>query len=167
MNKLLKSALLAGVSTMLMAGAVDVMAQGGGGGGGGGRGNFDPAQFQQMRLDRIKEAMGVTNEDEWKVISERLTKVFDAQQQAMTGRGMMGRGGRGGGGGMFGQPNPTMEALNTAIESGNPEQIKAKLTAFREDRTKKQATLKAAQDELKKVLNAKQEAVCVVQGVLE
>ncbi len=180
MNRLIRSAVLACVSAVLLAGTIDAMAQGGGGAGGGGRrgnrgaggagggGNFDPAQFQQQRLDRIKEAIGITNEDEWKVISERLTKVMTAQREAMSGRGGMGRRGGGGGGGAGGATvNPAYEALQTAIESGNAEQIKAKMAAYREDRAKKQAALKAAQEDLKKVLSAKAEGVLLTMGYVD
>ena len=64
-----------------------------------GRGNFDPAQMKQMRLDRLKEQMAVTDDAEWKVIESAAGKVMDAQMDAMASRfGGMGRGGRGGGG---------------------------------------------------------------------
>jgi hypothetical protein len=41
--------------------------------------NFDPAQFRQQFEDRVKEQLGA-NDDEWKVIQPKLTKVFDAQR---------------------------------------------------------------------------------------
>jgi hypothetical protein len=186
MNRLIKTAIVACVSALVLASAVDAMAQGGGGGGrrgnrggaaggagGGGGGNFDPAAMMQQRVDRMKETMGITNDDEWKVISERLTKLMQAQRDAMTGRGgfggrgQRGGGGGGGGGGNTANVNPAVEALQAAIESGNADQIKAKMAAVRDDRTKKQAALKAAQEELKKVLNAKGEAVCLMQGLIE
>ena len=86
---------------------------GGGGGGGGGRrnrGNFDPAQFRQMQLDNAKEALEVTDDAEWNVLSAAIGKVYDAQQDVrsstITGfRGMRNRGQGGGGGGFGGGGN--------------------------------------------------------------
>src|SRR5215470_11413776 len=62
-----------------------------------GRGNFDPAAFRQRMLDDLKERMEVTNDDEWKLISERITKVMEAQRDARMGGFGFGRGGRRGG----------------------------------------------------------------------
>jgi len=85
------------------------MAQGGGGFGGGGngggmggRGNFDPAQFAKMRLERIKESLEITNDVEWTAIQPLVQKVLDAE--AAIPRAM--RGGRRGGpeGGSGGGP---------------------------------------------------------------
>jgi hypothetical protein len=80
---------------------------GGGGGGGGGRrnrGNFDPAQFRQMQLDNAKEALEVTDDAEWNVLSAAIGKVYDAQQDVRNSningfRGGRNRGQGGGGGG--------------------------------------------------------------------
>jgi hypothetical protein len=89
--------------------------QGGGGGGFGGggrrqRGNFDPAQFRQMELDNAKEALDVTNDDEWNVISVSIGKVLDAQQDVRSSasfgmRGFRNRNQNGGGGGGQGGGN--------------------------------------------------------------
>jgi hypothetical protein len=83
-----------------------------GGGGGGGRrnrGNFDPAQFRQMQLDNAKEALEVTDDAEWNVLSAAIGKVYDAQADVRSStingfRGMRnrGQGGAGGGGGFGG-----------------------------------------------------------------
>ena len=74
--------------------------QGGPGGDRQGRGNFDTAQFQKMRLDRIHEALEVKDDAEWTAIEPMFTKVLDAQRETLGGmRGMFGRGGRGGQGG--------------------------------------------------------------------
>jgi hypothetical protein len=147
-----------------------------------GRGNFDPAQFQQQRLERIQEQMGVTDEAEWKAIRERVQKVFDAQTAVVGYRGrggFFGRGGRGGGdnagggggrrGGFagFGAPSPELEALQNAIQNNAPsEQIKSALEKYRNARKAKEASLEKAQAELQKVLTVKQEAVAVTNGLL-
>ena len=150
-----------------------------------GRGNFDPAQFQQQRLERIHEQMGVTDEAEWKAIQDRVQKVFDAQTAVagFRGRGgFFGRGGRGGGGadnpgggnngggrrgGFGGAPNPELEALQNAVQNNAPtEQIKTALEKYRAVRKAKEAALEKAQAELQKILSVKQEAVAVTNGLL-
>src|SRR5438552_12536629 len=74
------------------------------GGQGMGRGNFDPATFRQQMLDRMREQLGA-NDDEWKVLSPKIEKVFTAQRESRGGMGgfgfgggRRGRGGDGGGG---------------------------------------------------------------------
>lgn len=176
MNKFIKTSLLAGVTALALVTSPNLLAQQDQGPGQGRRQNFDPAQMQQRMLDRMKETLGVTSDDEWKVISERLTKVMTARREASTGMGFGGRrGGQGGGpggpGGAGGpgaaSANPAVADLEKAIESGSASDIKTKLAALREYRAKKQADLKLAQEELKKVLSAKQEAQLVVTGMME
>ena len=188
--KLSKSLVMAAIALMCAsAGTVlaqnDAGGQGGnrrqggpGGPGGPGGGNFDPAQWQQRRLDNLKEQMAVTDDAEWKVIQESADKVLTAQREAMSGRGM-GMGGRRGGNnnndqgggqqrrGGFGTPSPELEALQTAIDNNAPAaQVKAALEKYRTARKAKEAALEKAQADLKKILTAKQEAVAVVNGLL-
>ena len=73
----------------------------------------------------------------------------------------------GGGGGMFGTPSPEREALQKAIDSKAPKaEIKAALAKYLESRKVKQATLEKAQDDLRKVLTSRQEAIAVLNGYL-
>lgn len=185
----LKQSLVAvGVAALMSMTTGSVMAQnnGGGGGFGGRRGNFDPAQFQQRMMERIREQMGVTNDAEWNVIETRVQKVMDARREVggPGGFGRMFRGRRGPGGpggpgnannnngggrrrGFFGQPNPTLDALEKTIESNAPaEQLKAAMERYRADRKAKEATLEKAQQDLKKVLTVKQEAVALTMGLV-
>src|SRR4051794_12767856 len=91
MNKLRNMLVMAGCVAALGLSNLNVQAQG--------QGNFDPAQFRQRRMDRIREQMDVKDDAEWKAIESAITKVMDAQQEVMSGRfGGFGRGGRGGGG---------------------------------------------------------------------
>ena len=54
---------------------------GGRGGRGGGRGgNMDPAQFQAQRMERYRQQLEVTSDDEWKVLQPRIEKVLQAQR---------------------------------------------------------------------------------------
>lgn len=151
--------------------------QRGQGGGGQGGGRMDPAQWQQQQMDRMKEQLKV-QDDEWRVIEPKLTKVMTAQREARAGMmgGFGGRGGRGPGGGGGGQDQaPTTKIgiaqkdLRTALESdaSSPEDIDKKLTAYRAAKAEVQTTLDAARKDLKEVLTAKQEAQLVLMGMLE
>ena len=144
---------------------------------GGDRGNFDPAEFQKRMMERVREPLEVTSDDEWKVIEPRGTKVMEARRDASMGGGFGGRSGRPPGGGgdqggggrspFGGEPSPEAEALRKAVEAKAPaEEIKAKLAKFREVKKVKEATLAKAQDELKKVLSLRQEATAVMSGLL-
>jgi len=160
-----------------------------GGGPGGGPGGFDPAQFRQRMAERMKEQLGV-DDQAWKVMEPRLMKVVDLNRQANAGgRGMMfgfgGRGGRGGPGGDQGGPQAdrrgrgpqgeqtalekAMTQLRTTLEnqSATPEEIKTQLTAVRQAREKAKQELAVAQQDLKKILTLRQEAMLVEMGQLE
>ena len=149
------------------------------GGGNSGRKSFDPAQIQQMMMDRLKERLEITNDDEWKAIQGLVVKVYEAQRA--TRGGMMGFGNRRGGPGgssnnatsdsarraIFGTPSPEAEELQKAIESkASSEELKTKLAKYRESRKAKEADLTKAQDELRKVLSVRQEAIAVSSGML-
>jgi hypothetical protein len=149
------------------------------------RGNFNPEEFRQRMNERLKEQFGVTNDDEWKIISERIEKVSEARRGmggvfAMfggggPGRGPGGPGGPGGSGGDRGgdrgsreSGNPEADALRKAIESkASKEEIKAALAKFREARKTNEAKLEKAQEELLAVLTIQQEAVAVMMGLLK
>lgn len=180
MKSILKMVALAGVIAAMSVGAGNALAQG--------RGNFDPAQFRQNRLDRLKEQMNVTDDSEWKVIESAAGKVMDAQMEAMSGRfgGGFGRGNRGGGGtggtstnnanggrrggggGRFGTPSPEMEALQKAVDdNASADVINAKLKAVREANKAKEDKLEQAQADLRKILTPRQEAIAVLNGLLK
>jgi hypothetical protein len=167
---------------LLLAGVAALMAFSTGNAAAQGRGNFDPEQFRQRMMDRFKEQFEVKNDDEWKIISERIEKVMTAQRDArMGGMGMFGgrRGGRGGenGGGdtnntnrnrFAGEPNPDAEALQKAIDAkASNDEIKSKLAKVRATMKEKEANLTKAQDELRKVLSVRQEAIAVTAGLLK
>ncbi len=146
----------------------------------GGRGNFDPAQMKERMVSRYKDAMEVTDDAEWKVLEAAIGKVVDASFEVRAGqmRGFMrNRGGNNGGdtsGGTtrtrtgFGAPSPEADDLQKAIDAKAPaDEIKAKLGKLREANAAKEAKLTEAQDELKKLLTARQEAVAVLGGLLK
>jgi hypothetical protein len=174
--------LLAGVASVMSLGTSQLVAQpnGGPGGGPGGR-NFDPAQMQQRMLERYKELLEVTNDDEWKAIEPRVTKVMEARRDTMggMGRGMFGRGPGGGGnppggdqgqprrGGMFGTPSPEAEALQKAIDSkASKAELKATLEKYVASRKTKQADLEKSQAALRELLTPRQEAIAALNGLL-
>lgn len=142
---------------------------GGGRGGRGGRGNFQ--QFQQQRMDRIKTAMGVTD-DEWKALEPKITAVQQLEMQQRMGGMMRRRPPQDQNADQNTPTNPVAaaeQALQTTLDNkdATPDQIKSKLDALRAAKTKSAADLKKAQDELKELLTVRQEAVLVTQNILE
>ena len=170
---------MAGMATALTLSTGKVAAQN--------RGNFDPEQMRQRMMERYKERLEVTNDDEWKIISDRIEKVMTAQRDTrIGGGGFGGPGGRRGGGGgdnaqadnggnrrnrggMFGgEPNPDAEALQKAIDSkASADELKAKMAKLRDNLKDKEAKLTKAQDELRKVLSVRQEAIALSMGLLK
>jgi hypothetical protein len=158
--------------------------QGGGqrrqrGGQGGPGGNFDPAQMQQRMLQRVQDELGFTNDTEWSAVEPLVQKVMDARRDVgFGGMGRMFGGNRQRGGqngdqtnnrprGIFGQQSPEAEALQKAIDDNAPAgQIKDLLAKYKASQQAKQAKLEAAQDNLKAVLNSKQEAQAYLLGLV-
>jgi hypothetical protein len=149
------------------------------------RGNLDPAQMQQRMMDRYKEILEISNDDEWHVMQPMIQKVIETRRDSFPGgmgRGMIGsrRGGRSGGDqgrsgggsnamrrGPGREPSPEAEALQKAIEAkGSPGEIKAALSRYVELRKVKTEQLKTARETLRKVLTARQEAIATLIGLL-
>lgn len=183
--KLNRSLLLSGAAALLCLGAGQTgFAQQDNAGGPPGRRNFDPAQFRQRMMDNLKEQLEVTDDTEWKAMEPLVQAVMDARMSSMAGmgRGMFGgprrRGADGGGGnnsgdqpqrrGPFGQPpSPEAEALQKAIDAKAPKaEIKAALDKYVASRKAKQAELEKAQEDLRKVLTSRQEAIATLNGLL-
>jgi Ca2+-binding EF-hand superfamily protein len=127
------------------------------------RGQFDPARMMDNMVSRYKETLGSTDE-EWKAIEPLLKKVLEARMQARIG----GFGRRPGGESAAGA-NPEADALRSTLDSqkATPDEIKAKLAAFRASQKKKDEALQKAREDLRKVLTVKQEANLVLSGVLD
>jgi hypothetical protein len=148
--------------------------------------NFDPAQMQQRMLEGYRQMLEVTDDAEWGVIKPLIQKVTEARFAGFAGMGprmMFGRGPGGPGGGasgdnppggpgggrpgMFGQTMPEAEALQKAIDAkASKTEIKAALDKFIAARQAKQTELQQAQDNLRKVLTARQEATATLIGLL-
>ena len=185
--KLNRMLTMCAMAVALVLGADNLMAQNGGGGGngggngfggggGGGRrggGNFDPAQMQQMIMQRLQTQLEITNDTDWAAIQPLVQKVIDARTAlGAGGRGGFGGGGRRGGGGQGGGglgQNASLEAqaLQKAIDDDAPAaQIKDALDKYEASQKTKQATLAAAQESLREVLTPKQEAQATLLGLL-
>jgi hypothetical protein len=144
----------------------------------GGPGGWDPAQMEQRIMERYQDQLGFTNDTEWDAVKPLVQKVMEARRDTLSGmgRGMFGGRNRGGDsqdnnrsrGGFFGQPSPEADALQKAIDDNAPSsQIKDLLAKYKASQEAKRAKLKAAQDDLRKVLTTKQEAEATLLGLLE
>jgi len=153
----------------------------------------DPEEIRQRMAERMREQFGVTDDAEWKIIEGKIQKVTEARRAVGGGGFAMGgfggrrggpgggdgdraeRGNRGGGegrrggaGGFGGEPSPEREELQKAIDSkASADEIKTKLAKVREARKANEAKLEAAQEDLKKVLSVRQEAVAVMMGLVK
>jgi hypothetical protein len=194
LNRIITMCMVAAVLALSIGDAFAQINNGGGNGGGrrnrggnNGGGNFDPAQMQQRRLDNIRQQLDFTNDTDWSAVQPLFQKVLDAQQAARAGggRGGFGGGRRGGnngpngnnnnngntngaGRGGFGpQPSPEALALQQGIDNDAPaDQLKDLLAKYNVSEKAKQATLAAAQANLRKVLTVKQESQATLMGLL-
>ena len=153
-----------------------------------GGGNFNPEDMQARMLAGLRERLEVPDDEEWKLISDRITKVSELRRNTAGAGGMMafagrgpqpgGDGNRGGdrGGGDSGRGNfrggtrggsTEMSALQTAIRDKLPDaEIKSRLERVRETRKDNEAKLSKAQEDLRALLTVRQEAVAVMFGLL-
>ena len=134
-------------------------------------------------MEFFRTQLVVTNDDEWKVIEGRLSKVTQTRMEMLANGAAMSSfrrmmAGANGGNGVpagamrgfpgLGNPSPEVEALEKNIDNNAPEdQIKASLQKYRDLQKKKEAELKTAQKDLRQVLTVRQEAVLVSIGVLD
>lgn len=149
------------------------------------RGNFDMEQFRQRMMERMKEQLGV-NDEEWKVLQPKLEAVQKLSMQSRMGGMGFGRGRRGGGGGggeggtaapapaPAADPNRSdvenkTQALRTLVENkdADPKAVAEKVKELREAREKAKIDLKKAQDELRELVTPRQEAQLILMGTLE
>jgi hypothetical protein len=145
------------------------------------RRQFDPAQFRQMMIDRLKEAMNASD-DEMKALQPQIEKVMQLSRDARSG-GMGGFGRRGGGPGGPGGGDPNaqqpqqqlstvqqrQQELQAAVENKDtpPAELKAKIEALRAAKAAARAELTKAQEDLRGLLTQRQEAVLITFGILE
>lgn len=139
------------------------------------RGGFNPEDAQARLLSSIRERLEVPDDEEWKIISERLGKVMELRRNtaggsmmAFAGRGAPGGGGTDNRGGRSSRSsNPEVNLLQSAIRDKLPDaEIKTRLDRLREMRKENEAKLSKAQEDLRAVLSVRQEAVAVLFGFL-
>jgi hypothetical protein len=148
--------------------------------GGGARrgGGFDPSQMLPLFMEMIRPHLEVANDDEWNVIEPRLEKAvklkIEVIASGLDGLGdMFGQFGGGGGGmtalgGLLGEPDPSVGALKTALDSKAPAaEVKADMAKVRDARQQKRAALAKAQQDLKDILSVRQEATLLRVGLLD
>jgi hypothetical protein len=128
---------------------------------------FDPVKMRERNEARLKESLGVTQE-EWKVLQPKIAKLREAQRLSPIGLAR-----RVGLAPIDPAPQgPVAVAareLQATVEKkdSTPEQIKVKLQALQDAKAKADADVVAAEAEVKALLNARQEAVMVSQGLLD
>lgn len=138
---------------------------------------FDPAQMRQMMEQRMKEQLGATDA-EWATLGPRVMKVDQLNRQISgTGRGGMFGGRRGpqgdqqgaGQGAEMTAVDKASQQLRTTLENtaATPDQIKKDLAALRAAKEKAKQELVVAQQDLRKTVNARQEAQLVLMGLLD
>ncbi|MEN9632030.1 MAG: hypothetical protein RL077_434 [Verrucomicrobiota bacterium] len=154
------------------------------------RRNMSPEDMQARMLTSLRERFEVTDDEEWKLIAQRLAAVMEQRRSAggvggMGGMGgMFGRGGPpgGGGGGTGGGQDPNrasrggrgtgasnseLTLLSNAVRDKLPDaEIKSRLERVREMRRENELKLAKAQEEFRAVLSVRQEALAVVSGLL-
>lgn len=142
------------------------------------RRQFDPAQARQQRLDRMKQQLGATDE-EFQAIAPKLEQVMQLSRDVSSRSGRTRNRNRGGQNGQPTQATTGTPALSpvrqaaadlqaaTSNKDSKPEDIKAKLDAFRQAKAQARAQLAAAQQELRGLLTQRQEATLVEMGLLE
>lgn len=120
-------------------------------------------------MDRLRERFEVTDDAEWQLIADRITKVTELRRSSLGG-GMRFRGGAGnfgGNGTNASQANPEQDALTAAVTDKLPDaEIKARLERLRAARKQSEAKLDQARDDLRAVLTVRQEAIAVLAGIL-
>ncbi len=131
-------------------------------------------------MTALRTQFDVSDDAEWKLIQDRIMAVSELRRAGGGGFGGMmgmrggpgggapgGQGGPGGGRGGRGGGSPESESLRQAIQDKLPEaEIKSRLVRLRESRKTNEEKLQRAQEELRAVLNVRQEAVAVMAGLL-
>lgn len=174
---------LAGLAVSLMLPSVSLLAQAPDNGGnrgnrggppGGGRGS--PEEMRKRMMDRLRELMEVKEDAEWGAISPLIEKVMELNRETrwssmgvlFTPPGGENRDGGNRTSRFGGSTPPEVDALRKAIEGKAGEgDVKSSLERLRDARTNKDKQIEEAQAKLRLVLTPRQEAVCVLVGLLK
>jgi len=140
---------------------------------GGRAGGWDPAQMRQRMEARMKEALGVAD-DEWEVLQPKIEGIqtLSGQLRGSRFRGMFS--GRGGSRATESARELTeietkqqeLQALLDGTDT-KPQGIRKKLAELRDARAKVTQELAKAREDLRQVVTIRQEAVLVLMGTLE
>jgi hypothetical protein len=118
----------------------------------------DAAEATARSLTRLREALRVTDDAEWAVISARIAAV----QAAGNGAGPKDKAKP------AGAERTAQDALRAAVRDGLPDaEIRLRLARAHELHREREAQLERARAELRAVLTVRQEAVAVLAGLLE
>jgi hypothetical protein len=128
-------------------------------------------------MERLRQQLGAS-EEEWKVLEPKVDKLLQAQQEVRAGlRGIGGGGGFSGGrggflGGNSGEPSEVEQAAAALREAARDPDLPARDTAlalkdYRSAREKARQRVADAQRELKELLTQRQEAILLMNGLLE
>lgn len=132
------------------------------------RPNFNPAEMQARLLSGLRTQMEVTDDAEWQIVAERITRILDLRR-AEAALNFAGLGRMGGAiAGRFGiQSSPEMDALRSAVtDKATDAEIKSRIEKLREVRKQTEANLNQAREDLRAVLTVRQEAIAVLAGLL-
>lgn len=140
------------------------------------RRRFDPEEMRTRMMSAMRDQFKVEDDAEWSIISDRINKVMELRRASGSGFGGFigfGRSRNAGPGGSEGRSrfggtqSPEAEALSAAIkDEATDAELKARLDRLREVRKDNEARLAQAQEDLRSVLNIRQEAVAVLDGLL-
>ncbi len=127
------------------------------------------------RMERVREQLGVTNADEWKIIEQRVGKVLEAQhdlgpkapsKKHLAKRDYQAASGKGKGKRPAGAVDS--DSLQESLDSNAPTaEMKALLEKYHAARREKIARLETARDQLRKVLSVRQEVQATLLGILD
>jgi chromosome segregation ATPase len=122
--------------------------------------NEQMAWQREQAIDDLKEQLGFSDR-EWPIIKPRLQAVYDLVHPA---RPMMGRNEQ-----PMTETEQRSRELREALQGENPvpDQIKAKLAALRAAKERASQTLAQARQNLRQIMNLRQEAVLVLNGLLD
>jgi hypothetical protein len=142
------------------------------------------AEMRERMSAALREQFQVEDDEEWRLIFERVERVSELRRAAGAGGPMGGamafRTARAAGAGgddspgaggrrgpMAGLSSPETESLAAALLANAPEaEIRSRLERLRTARRANEVKLAAAQEELLSVLNLRQEAIAVTIGLL-
>ncbi len=135
-----------------------------------GGGRVEAGDAQSRIMAKLREQLEVTDDAEWAVIAERITRVGELRRNlggAATGRAAAALSDKKKPAGRDSSLPTEQAALRAALRDKLPDaEIKARLARVHEVYQQNESRLAQAQTELRAVLTVRQEAVAVMTGLL-